>query len=218
MRTTRRLLSCAAVALLAACGSVLQPSGDLAEALVVELPGYVAAAPGQIPLTLCDPLPSGTGPTPPPLSGELGEPAAAFYQTAPATLEAYAWRASAEAARAADPDAAPDSDEEAARLFVEDARSAAAGCEFELFTDADTDGDGMLDTGTSDVQSVEPWSGSGWEGVRIHRVVSGQEQTDRRLVYAGDVVLLVVMRADRDDPEILAPADDFLEAVAERLG
>ena len=70
----------------------------------------------------------------------------------------------------------------------------------------------------SEVQTVEPWSGSGWEGVRIHHVVPGQEQTDRRLVSEGDVVLLVVMRADRDGPEILAPADDFLEAVAENLG
>jgi hypothetical protein len=39
--------------------------------------------------------------------------------------------------------------------------SAARGCDFELFTDADTDGDGQIDTGASDVQSVEPWSGSG---------------------------------------------------------
>ncbi len=65
VRTTGRLLSCAVVGLLAACGSVLEPSGDLADALVVELPGYVAAAPGPIRLTLCNPLPSGTGPIPP---------------------------------------------------------------------------------------------------------------------------------------------------------
>ena len=218
MRTTGRLLSCAAVTLLAACGSVLEPSGDLEEALVVEPPGYHPVADGPIPQTLCDPLPSGTGPTPPALSGELGEPAAVFYATAPATLEAYAWRASAEAARAADPETAPESDEAAAQQFVDDATTAAEGCGFELFTEADTDGDGVLDTGVSEVQTVEPWSGSGWEGMRVHRVVPGEQQVDRRLVYAGDVVLLVVMRVDRDGPEILAPADDFLEAVAENLG
>ena len=201
MRTAARLLPGAAVAVLAACGSPVEASGDLAEAMVVDLPGYVSAAARPTPETLCDPLPSGTGPTPPALSAELGQPAAVYYQTAPATLEAYAWQASTEAAR----------------QFVDDARSAAAACDFELFTDADTDGDGALDTGSSDVQSVEPWSGSGWEGVRIHRV-SGSEQIDRRLVRADDVVLLVVMRADRHGPEILAPADDFLEAVAENLG
>ena len=83
-----------------------------------------------------------------------------------------------------------------------------------MFSDADTDGDGRLDSGSSDIQSVEPWSGHGWEGVRIHRD-AGSEQTDRRLVRADDVVLLVVLRADDGD---LAPADDFLEAVAENLG
>ena len=202
MRTPGRLLPGAAVALLAACGSVTEPSIDLAEALVVDLPGYVTAAARPTPETLCDGNPSGGGPTPPALSGDLGEPAAVYYQAAPATLEAYAWRASAEAAE----------------QFVEDSRSAAAECDFELFTDADTDGDGEIDTGISEIQTVEPWSGSGWEGVRIHREVSGQEQVDRRLVHAGDVVILVVVRADRDGPEILAPADDFLEAVAENLG
>jgi hypothetical protein len=120
--------------------------------------------------------------------------------------------------RTADPEAAPESDADAARAFVDDATAAADACGFELFTDADTDGDGAIDSGTSDIQTVEPWSGSGWQGVRIHRVVSGQEQTDRRLVRRDDVVLLVVLRADRVDPEILGPADDFLEAVAENLG
>ena len=191
-----------ALTVLAGCGSAAEPAGDLAEDLVVELPGYVPAAARPTPETLCDGEPSGTGPTPPALSTDLGPAAAAFYETAPATLEAYAWRASAEAAR----------------QFVDDATTAAQACDFELFTDADTDGDGSFDTGTSDVQSVEPWSGAGWEGVRIHRVVSGEQQTDRRLVHAGDVVLLVVLRADDDGPEILAPADSFLEAVADNLG
>jgi hypothetical protein len=95
--------------------------------------------------------------------------------------------------------------------------SAAGGCDFELFTDADTDGVGQIDTGVSDVQSVEPSSSSGWEGVRIHRVVSGQMQTDRHLVHRDGVVLLVVLRADTD-AEIPGTADDFLAAVAQKLG
>ena len=201
MRLAGGLLSGAAVVLLTACGSWVKPSGDLAEALAVDLPGYAAAAARPTPETLCDGLSSGTGSTPPALSGELGEPAAVFYETGPATLEAYAWRAS--------PETAPQ--------FVEAATAAAEACDFELYTDADTDGDGEIDTGTREVQSVEPWSGSGWEGVRIHREVSGREQVDRRLVHADDVVLLVIMRADTDDPEILATADDFLAAVAQNL-
>jgi hypothetical protein len=171
-----------------------------------------------MPETLCDPEPSGTGLTPPALSGELGEPAAVFYETGPATLEAYAWRASAEAMRETGGEPAPDSDEDAARTFVDQATSAGQACAFEVTSPSDTDGDGFTDSTGTDVQTVEPWSGSGWEGVRIHRVVSGQEQTDRRLVRSGDVVLLVVVRADRDDPAILEPADDFLAAVAKRLG
>ena len=202
MRSAGRLLPAAAVALMAACGSVTDSSSDLSDALMVELPGYVSAAPRTTPETLCDGDPSGGGSPPPVLSGELGTAAAVFYETAPTTLEAYAWRASAEAAE----------------QFVNDATSAASGCDVELFTDADTDGDGAFDAGISDVQSAEPWSGSGWEGVRIHRVVSGQEQTDRRLVYADDVLLLVVLRADTDDETDTAVVDDYLAAVAANLG
>jgi hypothetical protein len=202
VRTAARLLPGAAVALLAACGSVVEPFGDRPEtALVVDLPGFVPAAARPTPETLCDGIPTGTGATPPALSGALGTPAAVFYETARTTLEAYAWRASAEAARS----------------FVDDATAASGPCDFQLFADADTDGDGDLDSGTSDVQSVEPWSGSGWEGLRIHRD-AGSEQTDRRLVRADDVVLLVVLRADTSAPEDLAPLDDFLEAVAANLG
>jgi hypothetical protein len=53
--------------------------------------------------------------------------------------------------------------------------------------------------------------------VRIHRVVSGQMQTDRRLVHRDGVVLLVVLRADTD-AEIPGTADDFLAAVVQKLG
>jgi hypothetical protein len=191
-----------AVGVLAGCGTSAASTVDLDEALTVELPGFLPAAARGTPTTLCDAEPTGTGATPPPLPGELGTSAAVFYEQAQSTVEAYAWPASAEAAR----------------QFVDEATTAAEACDFELFTDADTDGDGALDTGISDVQSVEPWSGSGWDGVRIHRVVSGQEQTERRLVHRDGVVLLVVLRADSDDSETLAPAADFLDAVAQKLG
>ena len=199
----RRLAAVPVLALgvLAGCGSPAASFVDLEKALTVELPGFVPAAARGTPTTLCDAEPTGTGVTPPSLSGELGASATVFYEQAQSTLEAYAWPASPEAAR----------------QFVDSAASAASGCDFQMFSDADTDGDGRLDSGTSDVQTVEPWSGSGWEGVRIHRD-AGSEQTDRRLVYRDGVVLLVVLRADTGSPESLAPADDFLEAVAEDLG
>jgi hypothetical protein len=186
---------------LVGCGTSPGSAVDLGQALTVELPGFVPAAPRGTPTTLCDAEPTGTGATPPSLSGELGAAAAVFYEQPQSTLEAYAWPASTEEAR----------------TFVDEAAAAAGECDFQLYTDADTDGDGNLDSGSSDVQSVEPWSGSGWEGVRIHRD-AGSEQIDRRLVRADGVVLLVVLRADTSDPESLAPADDFLEAVAESLG
>jgi hypothetical protein len=177
----------------------------------------VSAAARPTPATLCDREPSGTGATPPVLPVTFGEPAAAFLQTAPATLEAYAWRATVEAAQEADPAAAPGSGAEAARDFVDAAAAAASACSFQLTTELHTDGDGIADGTGTDAQSASPWSGSGWEGVRIHRVVTGQEQVDRRLVRSGDVVLLVILRADRDDAESLDPVDDYLEAVAENL-
>jgi hypothetical protein len=200
----RRLAAIPVLALgvLAGCG----PSAttvDLDKALTVELPGFVSAAGRGTPTTLCDAEPTGTGVTPPSLPAELGTSATVFYEQAQSTVEAYAW---------------PAVSAEAARQMVDEAASAASECEFELSTDADTDGDGALDTGVSEVQTVEPWSGSGWEGVRIHRVVSGQEQVDRRLVHRDAVVLLLVLRADTDDPVVLTSADDFLEAVAEDLG
>ena len=217
-RRTIRAFPVLAVALLVGCGTAGGSSSDLDKALDVELPGFMRAAVPQTPLTLCDADPSGTGLTPPSLPAELGPSTAVFFQAAPATLEAYAWRASAEAIQEADPESAPASDAEAAQAVVDAATTAAvAACPFEVTTQVHTDGDGVPDGIGTDGQSVAPWSRSGWQGVRIHRTVTGQEQTDRRLVRSGDVVLLVVLRADRDDPGTLGPVDDFLEAVARNL-
>jgi hypothetical protein len=194
------------VGVLAGCGSPTPRAVNLTEILSVDLPDFVHGAGRGVPNTLCDAEPSGTGTTPPFLSPELRSSATVFYEQAQSTLEAYAWPTT------------PD----VARQFVEEAASAVDGCEYELFSDADTDGDGELDTGTSDLQTVEDWSGSGWTGVRVHRVVSGSEQVDRRLVYADTpdetaTVLLVVLRADTDDESVTAVVDDYLDAVAADL-
>ena len=69
-----------------------------------------------------------------------------------------------------------------------------------------------------DEQQAQSWSSADWSGTRIVRTVPGTEQVDRRLVARGDVVLLVVTRTDSDDPATLAVADDYLAAVAARLG
>ena len=193
-----------ALSVLAGCGTSAATTVDLDKAMDVELPGFVPAAGRGTPTTLCDAEPSGSGATPPPLSSELGTSATVFYQQAQSTIEAYAWPATADAAR----------------QFVDEAASAARECEFELFTDADTDGDGALDAGISDVQTVEPWSGFGWTGVRVHREVAGPgsaEQVERRLVRSGTVVLLVVLRSDVLGEEQAEPVDALLEQVHDSL-
>jgi hypothetical protein len=124
------------------------------------------------------------------------------YQTAPTTLEAYAW--------------ATDGPDEAAAL-LDTAAEAAAACGWSIAGTRDLDGDGVPETPTTEEQRVDPWSDAGWEGIRILRTVPGTEVVDRRLVRADDVVLLVVVRADGDDPALLAAADDYLGAVAEAL-
>jgi hypothetical protein len=177
---------------LAGCGTSEPRAVNLPEILSVDLPDFVQAAGRGVPNTLCDAEPTGTGATPPFLSPELHAPATVFYEQAQSTLEAYAWPTTTDVAQ----------------QFVEEASSAAHGCEY--------------DTGTGDVQKVEDWSGSGWAGVRIHRVVAGTEQVDRRLVHADTpdetaTVLLVVLRADTDDESVTALVDDYLDAVAADL-
>ena len=186
---------------LSGCGST--GSGDLRESLTVELPGFVAVAARPTPATLCDPDPTRPDVTPPGLPDELGTPVAVQYQSAPVTLEAYAWTA-------------PDPDE--AGSLIDTVVTSAAACAWSRAGLRDLDGDGSPETPSTEEQRVEPWSEAGWEGLRILRTVPGTEQVDRRLVRADDVVLLVVVRADGDDPALLASADDYLSAVAEALG
>jgi hypothetical protein len=180
----------AAAGLLVACGSASGSTADLEEALTVELPGFVSAAARPAPPTLCDPDPAHLELTPPSLPAELGTPAAVYFQTAPTTVEAYAWNAVK--ADAPDP----------AQSVVEAAAAATDACDYSLPTES---------------QTVDEWSGSGWTGVRVLRSVPGTEQVQRTLVHSEDVVLLVVLRTDLDDPAALVTADEYLAAVAENL-
>jgi hypothetical protein len=73
--------------------------------------------------------------------------------------------------------------------------------------------------GAGAARSVDGWTGSGWTGVRIRTVVSGPDPAvgETRLVRAEEVVVLVVLDAEGSDPDV-RPIDDFLAAVADRLG
>ena len=192
-----------AVLLLAGCSAGSGTSrADLEDALAVELPGFRSVAGPGI-TAVCDPVPGGD--EVPELPKDVGEPVSVVFARAEATVEAHAWAAE---------------DEAAARSVVDDIAGAADACEHEMFSDADTDGDGRLDAGGTDVQTVEAWEGSGWTGVLVHREVSGPgagELVERRLVRSGDVVLLAVFRSDRVDDET-EPLDTLLDQVHRRLG
>jgi hypothetical protein len=130
---------------------------------------------------------------------------AAVFEGAEATLEAYAWVFE---------------DQAAAGSLVEGFTDRADDCAHEVFADADTDGDGTLDAGQTDVQTAESWEGAGgWFGLRVHREVSGlgeSEMVERRLVHSGGVVLLGVLRSDRVDADT-EPLDVLLQEVQEGL-
>ena len=159
------------------------------DALDVTLDGFHPAAVRPTPEVLCDPEPTTPAVVPPALPDGLGSPDSAYLESAPTTLEAYAWTAE---------------DADTARALVAEATASAAACAW---------------TGQNgDQQQADPWSTADWAGLRVVHSVPGTEQVDRRLVARGEVVLLVVTRTDRDDPASLAPADDYLAAVAQRLG
>ena len=200
----RALVLVAAAGLLCGCGTASGSGAGLQGALVVELPGFVLGADSPLDPTVCDPEPSAPNVLPPALPADMGAPTKVFFQKASTTVEAYAWRMS-------DPPLT-------ARDAVGQTQATMAPCDWTLTTAHDLDGDGELETPASETQEVEDWTVSRWTGTRVHRVVPGYEQVDRRLVYADDVVLQVVVRADSDDPADVAVADDYLEAVAANLG
>jgi hypothetical protein len=175
---------------------------DLEDALAVELSGFHQVDGPEI-TAVCDPSPSGGG-EPPGLPEDIGTPVSVSFARAEATVEAYAWAV----------------DETAARSLVDDVAQRADDCAHEVFADGDTDGDGEIDAGSTDVQTAGTWEGSGWTGLLVHREVDGlgsSEMVERRLVHEGDVVLLAVLRSDRVD-DATAPLDDLLEQVHDRLG
>ena len=177
---------------LAGCGDGgAAAGGDVDAALDATLAGFHAVAERPTPATLCDPDPADPSTTPPGLPEGLGQPEGAAYQeSAPTTVEAYAWTAD---------------DADRARDLVAEATTAAPACTWTA-------------AAGGEAQQVAEWSAGDWAGLRITRTVPGQEQVDRRLVARGTVVLLVVTRSDGDDPALLQVADDYLAAVAERLG
>ncbi|PZA19761.1 hypothetical protein DMO24_19025 [Modestobacter versicolor] len=180
--------------LLAGCGS---DDADAGSPLDVSLDGFVAAAERPTPATLCDPDPADPAATPPGLPAAPGSPDAAFLQSASTTVEGYLWRTE---------------DADAAEVVLAEATTAARACTWTTVVG------GAPGTPGSQEQQAEAWSSGDWAGTRIVRTVAGSEQVDRRLVARGAVVLLVVLRADGDDPALLTPADDYLTAVTERLG
>jgi hypothetical protein len=184
--------------LLAGCGGE-----DTGDALDVPLDGFHPAADRPTPTTLCAPDPADTSYSAPGLPAALGAVSdAASFVSAPAALDAFSWRAE---------------DAAAARAVVAGATTAASACTWTSSSDHDLDGDGVAETPGSEVQEAGEWSSEDWSGLRITRTVAGTEQVDLRLVADGETVLLVVMQVDSDDPGDLAPADEYLAAVAERL-
>ena len=201
MRTTAVGRAVAAVAVgLTACTATVagtaSPGGppDLEAALSVPLSGFRPVDPPPPPWQLCT---TARGTRAPLLDPALGEPVAVGYTSESTTLHAYAWATSAPMVAEAILGQAV--------MEVPDCASAPPS------TDAGP--------GAAIVRSVDDWTGSGWTGVRIRTEVSGPDPavTETRLVRSDDVVVLVVLAAEGGDPA-LPPVDDFLAAVADRLG
>jgi hypothetical protein len=182
-------------------GTALPEAAALEEALSVPPDGFTAVTAGDPPSELCES--SGSDDEVPRLDPALGDPGAVAYEAAGTRIEAFAWTVASAG--------------EAERI-VGEAADTAAGCDYELFTDFDTDGDGDLDAGAYEEQQARDWSGSGWTGVAIHRTVEASDSEDRetRFVHAGAVVVLVTVTTP-GDVGAGGTADDYLAAVADQL-
>jgi hypothetical protein len=201
VRTTAVGRAVAAVAVgLTACTATVEgtasPGGqpDLEAALSVQLPGLRPVDPLPPPWQLCTTAPGTRAPR---LDPTLGEPVAVGYTSESTTLHAYAWATSAPMV---------------AEAILGQAVMEAPDC---VSAPPSTD----AGPGARTARSVADWTGSGWTGVRIRTEVSGPEPEFRetRLVRSDEVVVLVVLAAERSDPD-LRPVDDHLAAVADRLG
>jgi len=195
MRTAVGWAVAAVVGVLAACTSTVEgttsPGGppDLEAALSVQLPGLRPVDPPPPPWQLCTTAPGTRAPR---LDPALGEPVAAGHADERTTLYAYAWATSAPMV---------------AEAILGQAQMEAPDC-----TSAPPSPGG--DAGA---RTVDGWTGSGWTGITIRSVVSGPGPAvgETRLVRAEEVVVLVIAAADEPD---LRRVDDYLAAVADRLG
>jgi len=192
VRTAAAWVLAAALGLTACTATVegtASPGGppDLAAALSVPVPGSQPVGPPPPPALLCTTAPGTPAPR---VDPALGEPVTAGYVAEGATVHVYAWATSAPMVAEAVLGQA--------RMEAPDCASAAPG---------------------PPARSVADWSGSGWTGVVIRTEVSGPDPAagETRLLRRDEVVVLVVLTAGGDDPD-LRPVDEFLAAVADRLG
>ena len=171
---------------------------DVETALAVDLPGFEHVAPPEPPEQQCsDPTGGGSVRGVPP---ELGDPVSVAFRSGDDVIAVHAWATQ------------PDLGSSVADRLGD---AAAEDCAYEMFFDSDTDGDGQIDAGGSDVQEVEDWSADGWSGVRIQGDSSGirAQVLESRLVARDDVLLWVTATGS----DTGAAVDDLLEQVAGRL-
>ena len=184
----------AVVGVLASCTSTVagtaSPGGppDLGAALAVPLPGLHPVQPPPPPWQLCT---TASGTPAPRVDPALGEPVSVGHASEGTTLYAYAWATSAPMV---------------AEGILGQARMEAPDC-------------ASAPPSADVARSVEDRAGSGWTGVAIRTEVSGPDPAvgETRLVRSDEVVVLVVLHAAGSDPG-LRPVDEFLAAVADRLG
>ena len=184
----------AVVGVLASCTSTVAGTAslggppDLVAALAVPLPGLHPVHPPPPPGQLCT---TASGTPAPRVDPALGEPVSVGHASEGRTLYAYAWATSAPMV---------------AEAILGQARMEAPDC-------------ASAPPSADVARSVEDRAGSGWTGVAIRTEVSRPDPAvaETRLVRSDEVVVLVVLHAAGSDPG-LRPVDEFLAAVADRLG
>jgi hypothetical protein len=201
------LLAIGMTAALAGCTTVvvgtIEPT-DLATALAVDVPGFTPTDAPEQPDTVCrEGSYNGTVPS---LDPDLGTATATGYGAEEAELGAWAWRT----------DSA-----EAAAALVDAVTADLDACQYDVYYDSDTDGDGELDAGGHEQQHAREWSDGTWTGLAVDaRTESGGvELTETRFARSADVVVLVVLTStDGRADSLPATVEAYLDAVAGRLG
>lgn len=192
---------------LAGCTTVvvgtIEPT-DLGTALAVDVPGFTPADAPGLPETVC--REGGYSGAVPSLDPDLGTATAAGYRAEQAELGAWAWRAGSA---------------DAAAALVDAATADVEACQYDVYYDSDTDGDGDLDAGGHEQQHAREWSDGTWTGLAVNARTEGGgvELTETRFVRSGDVVLLVVLTStDGGADSLPATVEAYLDGVAGRLG